>query len=138
MSYWRLFYHFVWATKDREPLIAAQIEVSLHKVIVAKAQELGGIVHAVGGIEDHVHLVVSVPPRLALSDFIRQVKGASSHFANHGVSLPYRFAWQTEYGVISLANAHLNTAIAYVRHQRQHHNQATLIANLEMIEEQTG
>ena len=137
MSYWRLFYHFTWGTRNREPLIAAHLEVSLHNVIAAKAQEMGGIVHAVGGVEDHVHLAVSVPPRVAVSEFARQVKGASSHFANHGISLPYQFAWQPEYGVVSFSNSQLNTVAAYVKHQREHHRQGTLIAALELIEEPT-
>jgi REP element-mobilizing transposase RayT len=55
MAYWRLFYHFVWSTKLRRPLIVEAIEASLHNVIAAKAKEVGGMVHAVGGIEDHVH-----------------------------------------------------------------------------------
>lgn len=67
MPYWRLFYHFVWGTKNREPLIALEWENSLHNVIAAKATALGGLVHAVRGIEDHVHLVVSVPPKIVSS-----------------------------------------------------------------------
>ena len=62
MSYWRLFYHFMWGTKLREPLIDPAFEADLHRVIAAKAIELQAVAHAVGGIEDHVHLVVSVPP----------------------------------------------------------------------------
>ena len=80
MPYWRLFYHIIWATRDREPLISDALATLLHKRIVQKATQLGAIVHAVGGIEDHVHLAVSVPPSVALSEFVRQVKGSSSHF----------------------------------------------------------
>ena len=101
MPYWRLFYHFVWGTKNREPLIAPEWEDSLHNVIAAKATELGAFVHAVGGTEDHAHLVVSVPPKIALSTFIGQVKGNSSHFVNHELNVDIHFAWQAEYGVVS-------------------------------------
>ena len=55
MPYWRLFYHFTWATKGRVLCIAPEWEADLHRVIVAKAKALGAIVYAVGGIEDHVH-----------------------------------------------------------------------------------
>ena len=94
MPYWRLFYHIVWGTAGREPPIQAEFEAILHRVIVAKATELGAFVHAAGGTEDHVHLAVSVPPRMALADFVAQVKGNSSHYANHELSLPYPFKWQ--------------------------------------------
>lgn len=83
MPFLRLFYHFVWGARNREPLIAPEWQDSLHAVIAAKASDLCGIVHAVRGTEDHIHLIVSVPPKLALSVFIGQVKGNSSHFVNH-------------------------------------------------------
>ena len=119
MAYWRLFYHFVWSMKLRRPLIQPEIGPSLHNVIAAKATRIGGFVHAVGGVEDHVHLVVSVPPKLSLSDFISQVKGNSSHFANHELNV--LFAWQAEYGVVSFGGKQLDIVIKYVKNQRQHH-----------------
>jgi putative transposase len=133
MPYWRLFYHFVWGTRNREPLIAPEWENSLHNVIAAKATELGAFVHAVGGIEDHVHLVVSVPPKIALSTFIGQVKGNSSHFVNHGLDVDIPFTWQAEYGVVSFGGKRLDTVVRYVKNQRKHHANGTTIAMLERI-----
>jgi putative transposase len=129
VAYWRLFYHFVWSTKNRQPLIGAEFESSLHNVIAAKASKLGAIVHAVGGVEDHAHLAVSVPPSLALSDFISQVKGNSSHFVNHALAVP--FAWQAEYGVVTFGGKHLDLVVKYVKSQRQHHQDGTAQAFLE-------
>lgn len=137
MPYWRLFYHFVWGTRDGEPLIAAEWETSLHNVIAAKAAELGGVVHAVGGTPDHIHLAVSVPPRIALSDFIGQVKGSSSHFVNHAVEANGRFAWQAEYGVVSFGGKSLDTVVQYIRNQRQHHQNGTQISLLEQSAAET-
>jgi putative transposase len=70
MPYYRLFYHMVWATKNREPLITVEFETSLHNVIAAKAKKLGAFVYTAGGVEDHIHLVATVPPKIALADFI--------------------------------------------------------------------
>jgi len=133
MPYWRLFYHFVWGTKNREPLIAPEWENSLHNVIAAKATALGALVHAVGGIEDHVHFVASVPPKIALSTFIGQVKGNSSHFVNHGLDVDIHFAWQAEYGVISFGGKMLDMVVRYVKNQRNHHTEGTTIAMMERI-----
>jgi putative transposase len=83
MPYGRLFDHFVWATHQWWPLISLDVTPDLYNVIAAKCSDLGAIVHAVGGVADRVHLVVSVPPRLALASFIRQVKGSSSHLMAH-------------------------------------------------------
>ena len=90
MPYWRLFYHIVWVTAGRQPLIAPDWQEVLHNVIAAKAAALGAMVHAVGGIEDHVHLAVSAPPTVMLATFIGQIKGASSHFANRELGLAAR------------------------------------------------
>jgi len=131
MPFWRLFYHMTWGTKGRAPLIEATFEESLHNVIAGKAADLGVLVHAVGGIEDHVHLVASVPPRIALSDFIGQVKGNSSHFVNHELGLFHEFGWQAEYGVVSFGGRQLDTVVKYVKNQRQHHAAGTIMTFLE-------
>ena len=62
MSLWRLYYHLVWATKERQPLINPETEAALYPYIISKADTLRCIVHAIGGVEDHIHLVVSIPP----------------------------------------------------------------------------
>ena len=134
MPYWRLFYHITCATKNREPLIDAEFETSLHNVIVAKATDLGAFVYAVGGTEDHIHLVASVPPALALAKFVAQVKGSSSHFVNHGLSTPYHFSWQSGYGIVSFGGKQLDTVVKYVKNQRQHHHESTIISFLERVQ----
>ncbi len=133
MPYWRLFYHITWATKHRNLLITPQFAANLHNVIANRASQLGAFVHAVGGIEDHIHLAVSVPPRLALSEFIQQLKGSSSHFANHELGLQDPFAWQAEYGVVSFDGKQLAGIVRYVKEQRQHHLERTTIPILERM-----
>jgi len=129
MPYSRLFYHFVWATHQRLPLITPHLRDSLYAAIRAKVKALGGITHALNGMPDHVHLVVTVPPNIALATFIGQVKGMSSH-AVSGVSAQ-AFAWQHEYGVLSVSEAHLPTVVRYVTEQEQHHAENHLDRRLE-------
>ena len=133
MPYWRLFYHFVWGTKNREPLIAYEWERSLHNVIVAKAKALGAFVYRAGGTDDHVHLAVSIPPKIALSTFIGQVKGNSSHFVNHELKPGVPFAWQAEYGVVSFGGKRVDVVVKYVMNQRKHHAQGSMIEMLEQV-----
>src|SRR5512133_846090 len=127
MTFWRLFYHIVWATKNRDPLIPVEAMPSLHSAKAAKATQMGASVHAVGGVEDHVHIVASVPPTLALTEFIRQMKGSSSHFANHQLALSSPFNWQSEYGVLSFDGKLLDKVVQYVKDQQAHHQYATTI-----------
>lgn len=125
-SYNRLFYHFIWTTKNREPIILPEFESELHSLIAGKAIELGGIVHAVGGTDDHIHLAATVPPKIAVARFIGEVKGNSSHAINHVVKPHYNFYWQTEYGVLSFAEKNLAGIVQYIHDQKQHHAKGTI------------
>jgi len=135
MPYSKLYYHFIWGTKNRFPYIDSGIEPEIYRAIVAKAQEMGGFVHAIGGIEDHIHLGVSIPPKLALAKFIGDVKGNSSHFVNHVIKPDFEFHWQDEYGVLSFGEKNLSAVVRYIHNQKQHHADGTLIAEMERIDE---
>ena len=131
MPYWRLFYHVVWTTKNRWPLIEPRWEADLHGYLFGKATALNCIPHAINGIEDHVHVVLSIPPRLAVADVVGQLKGASSYHVNHAVLTEGSFAWQSEYGVFSFAERFLPRVVAYVQNQKKHHAHETLWPLLE-------
>lgn len=129
MSFYKLFHHFVWATYCRYPLLDAATRDAVYGTIIAKATKLGAYVHALNGVEDHVHLVVTVPPAIALSSFIGQIKGASSHIASTiSRQWPEPFGWQNEYGVLSFAGRDLPAVVRYVQLQQQHHAANTLRA----------
>ena len=135
-SYNRLFYHFVWGTKNREPIILPEFEAELHSLIAAKAIELGGIVHAVDGVDDHVHLAATVPPKIAVARFIGEVKGNSSHAINHVIKPHYNFYWQNEYGVLSFAEKNLAGIVQYIHNQKQHHAKGTINPAMEKVAEE--
>jgi len=130
MSIWRTYYHLVWATRDRSPLITDAIAPDLYRCIQTKAKSLECPLHAIGGIEDHIHLIVSIPPRLSVAQFVKHIKGSSSRHINQ-TFLNQTFAWQREYGVFSLGGKQLPDAIAYAQNQNHHHRTQTLIHSLE-------
>jgi putative transposase len=137
MAYWHLFYHAVWATKARQPLITADIEGLIYQSIREKAVDLGGMVFAINGIADHVHLVTTIPPRIAVAEFIGQVKGATSYQINRQRAPMFaRFAWQEAYGVFSVDGKRLSNLVAYVENQKQHHSRESIIPILERYEEE--
>jgi putative transposase len=114
-------------------LITAEFEQRLYNVIAAKSKSLGAVVYAVGGMNDHIHLAASVPPKAALAQFIGQVKGNSSHFVNHELALPYHFGWQAEYGIVSFGEKQLNWIVNYVKNQPQHHSEKRNVPFLERV-----
>jgi putative transposase len=133
MAYWRLFYHLVWTTYERLPLIDADTERIVAGTLHSKAKDLRLFIHESGMVEDHVHAVVSIPPTLAIADAVSQLKGASGHAVNHLSSPARRFKWQDGYAVLSLGERSLPTVISYVRNQKEHHAQGTTNAVFEQM-----
>lgn len=134
MTLWRTYYHFVWATYQRQALLTESREALLYSYIKTKANSLECQLHAIGGTVDHIHLVVSIPPKLAIAEFVQKIKASSSYYLNHvdGLSNEEKsFAWQREYGVFTLGGQQLARAIAYAQNQKQHHAQSTIIRALE-------
>jgi putative transposase len=137
MPYWRLFYHVVWATKDRQPLIAGNQHQAIGRTIQSAVQEKHGFVHAVGIMPDHIHVVVSIPPSVAISNLVGQMKGLTSYHLNSALNananLPFR--WQAEYGVMSLGEKALADVIAYANNQPARHAANKLWSDLETTTE---
>lgn len=132
MPLWRLYYHLVWSTKERYPYITPDIESTLYGYIVGKANALGCITHAIGGVENHVHLVSSIPPKLSIADFVQNIKGSSAHYVNHDIdNYSLQFSWQRGYGIFSMGSKQVSDAISYVKNQKTNHQQGTIIPALE-------
>ncbi len=90
-----------------------------------------------GNTEDHLHIVVSVPPKLAVAECLRQFKGASSYAVNHTISRLPKFEWQDGYGALTIGGDGLPGVVAYVRSQREHHRDHTTVAVYERMAEDT-
>ena len=131
MPYCQLFYHLVWSTKNRHPLLTPEVEPVIHNYLRAKAIGLGATVFALNGVEDHVHLVVSIPPRIAVAKFIGQIKAVASTKFNKSRPDGPSFFWQSEYGAFSFDAKRLPNFIAYIERQKEHHVQDTTIPILE-------
>lgn len=128
MPFWRLHYHLVWATQHREPVLTDEVRALVERSMRLTNDDLGLVCHAIGFMPDHVHVAVSIPPRHAVSEVMKRLKGASSHAvrAEHPA-----FTWQTEYGALSFGDKALPTVTAYVEQQAERHAARTTIAHLE-------
>ena len=121
MTFWRLHYHITWATFEREPALIADREKIFYGVLYKKAWEMELIVHAAGYVEDHVHIVASIPPKLAVAECVRQMKGASAFAINRMPGGDGKFQWQAGYGALSVSERLLPVVMAYANHQKEHH-----------------
>ena len=127
--------HLVRHTKSSIPLLTPVVEPLVHRFLKQRLINAEGLfVHEIGGIETHVHVVVTVPPTIRPSELVGELKGAASHYVNHQTgsreAVPQ---WQSGYGVVSFGRGDLDWVKAYVRNQRQHHARGTAVDRLERI-----
>jgi REP element-mobilizing transposase RayT len=99
-TYTKLFTHVLFSTKNRDKLIPADIMPDLHAYIGGIVKDVGGKALIVGGVEDHVHMLALFPPRIALSDAMREVKAGSSRWMKEELKTRGSFAWQTGFHCI--------------------------------------
>jgi putative transposase len=97
-------------------------------------QSPGVLLHAIGGTEDHIHLAVTVPPTLLVSEWIGELKGASAHYVNHSLVNHKALEWQTGYGVVSFGMKAMPWVVRYVEDQRELHAKRTTHERLERVE----
>jgi putative transposase len=130
-SYTQLYLHGVWATWDRLPLIMPEVEPQLYAVLADKCKELGCEPLAIGGINDHVHVLIRFSPTITIARLIGQVKGSSSHAMTHAILPGTFFQWQGAYGAFTISKRSAPQVRAYILNQKTHHANQTLLDELE-------
>jgi REP element-mobilizing transposase RayT len=112
-------------------LIAPDIEAELYDCIRSRCRDLQAHLHAIGGVADHVHVLIRLPSTLTIAQVVRDIKGASSHFATHVLKC-VDFQWQGAYSAFSVGADGLAAVISYISHQKQHHAGRTIRAAWEL------
>jgi len=112
--------HFVWGTKQRQPWIASGARQDLYNCLVGQVTALDCRTLAVGGTDDHVHMLVGMRTDVCAAAVAQQVKGISSHFCKDQLGWA-GFYWQAGYGVFSVSRSHVKRVIAYIERQVEHH-----------------
>lgn len=129
-----LYVHFVWTTWDRLPLISQNIERDLHRHLHAQAERHGCKVLALGGMPDHVHLLLEVPPTQSLSFLVQQLKGVSAHFVNETLQAREPLKWRGSYAAFTVSRWDVRKIAGYIKAQKEHHGAGTTIEELEAEE----
>ncbi len=134
-TYTSLFYHVVFSTKNREPFITPDIEQRVWAYLGGVARQHDMTAIQVGGIEDHIHVLVMAPPVLAPSQIAQYVKGDSSKWIHETFPALRQFAWQTGYGAFSVSKSGVPAVVDYIQNQREHHARKTFQAEyLEFLQ----
>ena len=124
-TFTRLIYHVVFSTKDHARCITEDLRNDLYAYIGGIVRELHGVPMAVGGTEDHLHLLVSLPASLALADAMRTVKTNSSRWIHTKGPGKRLFGWQIGYGAFTVSRSNCDEVARYIADQNEHHKKAS-------------
>ena len=118
-----LHYHIVFSTKERLPLIKDEWRNRLHAYLGGIVKNLEGVPLAVGGINNHVHLLIGLKSSHRLDYFVRALKADSSAFIHK--ELREQFEWQKGYGAFTVSPLGIENVRQYVLNQETHHRRKT-------------
>lgn len=124
-SYASILMHCVFSTKERRKLIDAELRQRLWPFIGGVARENKMKALAVGGVEDHVHVLLSLPATIPMAKAVQLIKGGSSKWVHETFPGHRSFAWQEGYGAFSVSVSHVGDTIAYIRNQTEHHRRTS-------------
>lgn len=119
-TYLSLHYHLVFSTKHRQPSIHDAWRERLHQYLGGTVSGLGGFPQGIGGVADHVHLLVGLKATHCLSDFMRELKKASSAWVHEEIGLE-SFAWQDGYSAFTVSATARSGVQIYIANQEEHH-----------------
>ena len=114
--------HVVFSTKDRRPALSREFQPRMWAYAAGICRNLGILVHAIGGMEDHIHFLIQVPPRLAVANAVLAIKSNSSRWANEQ---GHKFAWQQGYGAFAVSSSIVPSVAQYIQNQDAHHRKMT-------------
>ena len=127
MSFHQLHYHVVFSTKFRLPAIIEEYERDIYKLIFKLFVAKGGFVRRIGGMPDHVHILVDLPAKDSVSDILKFVKANSSQTIKNDRLLPSWAGWQEGYGAFTVSYELIEQKKNYIINQKEHHCKVTFL-----------
>ena len=124
-TYTQLLTHLIFSTKNREDLITPDLKPELHAYLGGLTRELKGKAYAVNGMPNHVHMLVSLPPVVSISEALGFLKANSSGWIHEKWPEHASFAWQLGYGAFSISKSGVPAVLRYIHNQERHHRKLT-------------
>jgi putative transposase len=121
----RLLYHVVFSTKSRTRFIEPRLRTELYPYMEGIIRRQGGWLLSLGGMPDHVHILLRLKPDFAIAELVRLVKGGSSKWVHEQKDLCPDFAWQSGYAAFSVSESKEGTVRSYIGKQEAHHRRTT-------------
>ena len=120
-SHYKLFVHLTWHTKNNAQILTSRIFQECNRFMRTKCREIGASILIIGGIANHLHVLISYPPKLSVSDLAHDLKGGLSRHINNCTNLGLIY-WQDGFGSFSVSPDDVDGIYRYIRNQKAHHN----------------
>ncbi len=130
--------HCVWATKERRPLITPDLQPRLWPYLGGIARENKMKMLIAGGVEDHVHVLISIPSTLSMAKSVQLLKGNSSKWIHDTFKEHGAFEWQEGYGAFSIGISGIEDTTRYIQNQAEHHRKTTFREEIELFLKKHG
>ncbi len=124
-TYSQIYYHIVFAVRNRESFIIPKIKNELYKYITGVVTNQKQKLIAINGMPDHVHLLINCKPSIKLSDLVKEIKEHSSKYINSQKIIKGCFYWQSGFGAFSVSKREIGKVINYIDNQEEHHKTNT-------------
>jgi REP element-mobilizing transposase RayT len=118
-TYTNLLFHIVFSTKDWFPFIHPEHEERLYEYIGGTIRGLAGVCLEIGGMADHIHILVKLPPSMGMSKFVERLKPSVTKWARS--AMHPKFEWQDGYGGFSVSESRVPAVRRYIQCQKEHH-----------------
>ena len=128
-----LIYHVVFSTKGREPVLASDMRDELYRYIGGIVKADNGILIQIGGMADHIHILLKLKPIHKFSDIMQNIKGSSSKWINEQNCLGVKFRWQDGYGAFSVSASQVPVVTKYIENQEKHHQGFSFQSEFELL-----
>ncbi|QDT68125.1 Transposase IS200 like protein [Planctomycetes bacterium MalM25] len=137
-TYSCLSYHLVFGTKHRSRSLTADIRPRVYEYLGGIVRSEGGSLVEIGGVEDHVHLLLKLTPSHRLADVVRVLKTNSSKWINEQSLTRERFAWQEGYGAFTVSESQIETVRLYLQRQEEHHAEIGFLEEAALLCQRHG
>ena len=133
MSFIKVLVHIVFTTKNRESLLSQEIRGKLYAHIREYSTKSNIYLEAVGGWNDHIHVLISLGKEQNISKLVNLIKGESSYWINKEKLLTQKFNWQDDYYAVSIGESGRSKLIEYIKKQEDHHKSQGFIKEINEI-----
>ncbi len=124
-SYRQSLHQIVFSTKNRVKSLSKNNRIELYRYIYGFCLNKRCHLYRVGGVEDHIHIILALHPSVRLADFVRQVKISTVKYIRQNNLFPEFDKWQNGYGSFTYHIEAKNNLINYVKNQEVHHKKTS-------------